>query len=218
MTSTPSPSQWFNSIHYNPQLFQSNNRNNTISTNAQSNIFNQITSTIPSGISVIATSPANSLTQALICGTTMFKGQTFSKYMFFPNTTVIAVPFRFALYDSTFNLVSGSDTLGWNNIAVAISGSPIINILPTSITIPTTGNYYIWSNCNVAIPINSYYASPTSPIGILNLTTNTTDVLTNSISVRIGTLNGLTSAGIPPNTILGMTLTYGTIIPYFILR
>ena len=227
MSSQQPPLPWFSSIPYNPTFFSStyvtsfalNNRNYVTGANVQSQLFNIASSSNPPYPSLAPVSPINSLTQVLITGTVLFKGQSFSKFVFFPITTVTAVPLRFALYDASWNLVVGSDVGGWNNVASSTSGTPITMSLASSITIQITGNYYIWCNSNVAIPVNSYWASASIPTGILNMTSNTTDVLANgSTPVKIGTLNGITSASIPPSSIAGFTITYGSIVPLFILR
>ena len=234
MSSELPPVPWFSTINYNPSFFTSSSAPVSISylnsrqfatvqmvaDHTPAGIFgipNICGITVPSMIAAVPNTSAYTITSTTLSGLRLYANTRFSNYIFYAAVLTPAVAFRFALYDSTWTLVPGSDTGVFNAQTPLVAGGPIYCPVASPITISLTGTYYIGITCNVLAPIGSFYSGGnTSPYALINNTNVASVVLVSGgTPVRSGT--GTATGNIPMTSLVGITLNYIPAVPLVML-
>ena len=233
MSSNIPPVPWFNTINYNPNFFPTssfvtisylNSKNyatgQSVANHVPAGIFglpNICGITIPSMIASVTNTSAYTITSTTLTGLVLYANTKFSNFIFYMAVLTPAVAFRFALYDSTFTLVAGSDTGVFNTLTPSIVGGPIYCPTPAPIIILTTGTYYIGITCNVLAPIGSFYSSGnTSPAALINNSNLASFVLVSGITpFRVGTISA--TGNVPLGSLAGQTITLNPTVPLVLL-
>ena len=183
-------------------------------------IFEFIGGTTYGAENLSASALAVATTQAFLLGVYLTKGSILGRYIYFQSASGTAVTFRCAMYNQNFALIAGTDTLTWNSTSSGTVGVPTVQVLASPWTVPTTSNYYIYCNPNVAIATNRIYSlAPNGALAnMFNLSSDINPTLLGaSQRFRSGLVSGLTASTAPPASLVGLTATLNTQPPYLML-